>query len=117
MRGVVKEVDPKKIVLNDGTEVPYGLLVWSTGVGPSQFVKSLDLPKSPGGRYLSSSSTQFFADLVSNFLLLIILGNAGSGWMSGYRFLRWKMFLRSETLPDFLNRAEGLFCLRLPRLG
>ncbi|CAD6217766.1 unnamed protein product [Miscanthus lutarioriparius] len=33
-----------------GTRVPYGLLVWSTGVGPSEFVKSLDLPKSPGGR-------------------------------------------------------------------
>ncbi|KAJ6333600.1 hypothetical protein OIU77_009464 [Salix suchowensis] len=50
MRGVVKEVHPKNIVLNDGTNVPYGLLVWSTGVGPSQFVKSLDLPKAPGGR-------------------------------------------------------------------
>ena len=50
MRGVVKEVHPKKIVLNDGTDVPYGLLVWSTGVGPSNFVKSLHLPKSPGGR-------------------------------------------------------------------
>jgi NADH dehydrogenase FAD-containing subunit len=25
-------------------------LVWSTGVGPSEFVRSLDLPKSPGGR-------------------------------------------------------------------
>ncbi|PPD84176.1 hypothetical protein GOBAR_DD18887 [Gossypium barbadense] len=24
--------------------------VWSTGVGPSQFIKSLNLPKSPGGR-------------------------------------------------------------------
>ncbi|XP_057419976.1 internal alternative NAD(P)H-ubiquinone oxidoreductase A1, mitochondrial-like [Lotus japonicus] len=50
MRGIVKEVHPKKIVLSDGTEVPYGLLVWSTGVGPSEFVKSLNLPKSPGGR-------------------------------------------------------------------
>ncbi|XP_023543508.1 internal alternative NAD(P)H-ubiquinone oxidoreductase A1, mitochondrial-like [Cucurbita pepo subsp. pepo] len=50
MRGVVKEVLPEKIVLSDGTDVPYGLLVWSTGVGPSEFVKSLDLPKAPGGR-------------------------------------------------------------------
>lgn len=50
VRGVVKEVEPTKIVLSDGTSVPYGLLVWSTGVGPSEFVKSLDLPKSPGGR-------------------------------------------------------------------
>lgn len=50
MQGVVKEVLPDKILLSDGTDIPYGLLVWSTGVGPSQFVKSLDLPKAPGGR-------------------------------------------------------------------
>ncbi|KDP20905.1 hypothetical protein JCGZ_21376 [Jatropha curcas] len=49
-KGVVKEVHSRKLVLSDGTEVPYGLLVWSTGVGPSEFVKSLNLPKSPGGR-------------------------------------------------------------------
>lgn len=50
MHGVVKDVEPKKLILSDGTEVPYGLLVWSTGVGPSPFVKSLQIPKSPGGR-------------------------------------------------------------------
>lgn len=50
MRGIVKDVKPQKLVLDDGTEVPYGLLVWSTGVGPSPFVRSLDLPKAPGGR-------------------------------------------------------------------
>lgn len=50
VRGIVKDVHPQKIVLTDGTDVPYGLLVWSTGVGPSPFVQALDLPKSPGGR-------------------------------------------------------------------
>lgn len=50
VRGVVKEVHPNKIVLSDGSDVPYGLLVWSTGVGPSKLVKSLLLPKAPGGR-------------------------------------------------------------------
>ncbi|XP_008800154.1 internal alternative NAD(P)H-ubiquinone oxidoreductase A2, mitochondrial-like [Phoenix dactylifera] len=50
VRGVVKEVQSKNIILSDGTSVPYGLLVWSTGVGPSQFVKALNLPKAPGGR-------------------------------------------------------------------
>ncbi|KAJ7964203.1 Internal alternative NAD(P)H-ubiquinone oxidoreductase [Quillaja saponaria] len=50
VRGIVKDVEAQKILLNDGTEVPYGLLVWSTGVGPSPFVHSLELPKSPGGR-------------------------------------------------------------------
>ena len=46
----MKDVEEKKIILNDGTEVPYGLLVWSTGVGPSAIIQSLDLPKAPGGR-------------------------------------------------------------------
>ena len=46
----MKDVKEKTINLNDGTEVPYGLLVWSTGVGPSPIIRSLDLPKSPGGR-------------------------------------------------------------------
>ncbi|XP_020252678.1 internal alternative NAD(P)H-ubiquinone oxidoreductase A1, mitochondrial-like [Asparagus officinalis] len=50
VHGVVKDVEPHKIVLNDGTEVPYGLLVWSTGVGPSPFIRSLEFPKAPGGR-------------------------------------------------------------------
>ncbi|KAH9288983.1 hypothetical protein KI387_033100 [Taxus chinensis] len=50
VRGVVKDVQPDKLVLTDGSEVPYGLLVWSTGVGPTPFVKDLKLPKSPGGR-------------------------------------------------------------------
>lgn len=51
VRGIVKDVQPQKIILSDGTDIPYGLLVWSTGVGPSPFVKSLDIPKAPGGRY------------------------------------------------------------------
>ncbi|XP_059626459.1 internal alternative NAD(P)H-ubiquinone oxidoreductase A1, mitochondrial-like [Cornus florida] len=50
VRGIVKDVQPQKIILTDGTDVPYGLLVWSTGVGPSPFVSSLELPKAPGGR-------------------------------------------------------------------
>ena len=50
MQGVVKDVQPKEIILSDGSVVPYGLLVWSTGVGPSSFVKSLQLPKSRVGR-------------------------------------------------------------------
>ncbi|KAG2709156.1 hypothetical protein I3760_05G225600 [Carya illinoinensis] len=50
VRGIVKDVKAQKLILNDGTEVPYGLLVWSTGVGPSSLVNSLEFPKSPGGR-------------------------------------------------------------------
>ncbi|KAL2491798.1 putative anion transporter 5 [Abeliophyllum distichum] len=49
--GIVKDVQPQKIILSDGIDIPYGLLVWSIGVGPSPFVNSLDIPKAPVGRY------------------------------------------------------------------
>ncbi|KAF7833776.1 internal alternative NAD(P)H-ubiquinone oxidoreductase A1, mitochondrial-like [Senna tora] len=50
VRGIVKDVQAEKVILSDDTEVPYGLLVWSTGVGPSPLIQSLNLPKSHGGR-------------------------------------------------------------------
>ncbi|KAG0588080.1 hypothetical protein KC19_2G214500 [Ceratodon purpureus] len=51
VRGMVKHVDPEKLILSNGTEVPYGLLVWSTGVGPSKFMKKLEhFEKNKGGR-------------------------------------------------------------------
>eukprot|EP00494_Astrolonche_serrata_P004837 UN04852 len=50
VRGIVKDVQPDKLILDNGEEVPYGLLVRSTGVGASSFVKSLPFPKSHGGR-------------------------------------------------------------------
>ncbi|KAL8029588.1 hypothetical protein ABFX02_14G234200 [Erythranthe guttata] len=50
VRGIVKDVQPDKINLSDGTNIPYGVLVWSTGVGPSSFVNALEIPKAPGGR-------------------------------------------------------------------
>ncbi|KAL8479948.1 hypothetical protein ACS0TY_026768 [Phlomoides rotata] len=50
VRGIVKDVQSDKIILSDDTNIPYGVLVWSTGVGPSTFVNGLGIPKSPGGR-------------------------------------------------------------------
>lgn len=76
-QGIVKEVHNKKIVLSDGTDVPYGLLVWSTGVGPSEFVKSLNLPESPGGRYIFP--------IRSCPLLCIQFYNELTKWMYVYR--------------------------------
>ncbi|KAK6138216.1 hypothetical protein DH2020_028050 [Rehmannia glutinosa] len=50
VRGIVKDVQSEKIILSDDTDIPYGVLVWSTGVGPSPFVNDLEVPKAPGGR-------------------------------------------------------------------
>lgn len=50
VKGVVKEVREKEIELQDGSVLPYGLCIWSTGVGPTQFVLSLPFAKTPRGR-------------------------------------------------------------------
>eukprot|EP00026_Physarum_polycephalum_P007723 Phypoly_transcript_07788.p1 GENE.Phypoly_transcript_07788~~Phypoly_transcript_07788.p1 ORF type:complete len:439 (+),score=51.05 Phypoly_transcript_07788:166-1482(+) len=48
---LVKEVKEHEVVLSDGTLVPFGLLVWSTGVAPQAFIKELkSIPKESHGR-------------------------------------------------------------------
>merc|ERR1719182_593482 len=50
VKAQVKEVKEKTVVLNDGSEIEHGLLVWSTGVGPTPFITSLPFEKSRDGR-------------------------------------------------------------------
>eukprot|EP01133_Synstelium_polycarpum_P004223 gene4223-4923_t len=48
----VKEVHDGHVVLKDGKEVPFGLLVWSTGIGSTKFVESLAFDKDRVGRIM-----------------------------------------------------------------
>ena len=50
VKAQVKEVTETTVVLNDGSEIEHGLLVWSTGVGPTPFISSLPFAKSKDGR-------------------------------------------------------------------
>lgn len=50
---IVTRVEPSKVYLKDGTVIPFGLLVWSTGIGPTNFVRSLLFPKDRTGRILT----------------------------------------------------------------
>lgn len=49
-QGVVKNIDATAITLTDGTVLPYGLCIWSTGVGPTPFTTSLPFSKTRVGR-------------------------------------------------------------------
>lgn len=49
-QGVVKEVRPTEIELQDGGVLPYGLCIWSTGVGPTPFTLALPFAKTKVGR-------------------------------------------------------------------
>ncbi|EFN58862.1 hypothetical protein CHLNCDRAFT_140737 [Chlorella variabilis] len=50
VKGVVKEVTEGELELQDGSRIPFGLCVWSTGVGPTPFTVSLPFAKTPRGR-------------------------------------------------------------------
>ncbi|MBI2340574.1 MAG: FAD-dependent oxidoreductase [Deltaproteobacteria bacterium] len=52
---LVKEVREKEIVLQDGSTIPYGLCVWSTGIGPAPLIERLSFPKSVSRRLLVDS--------------------------------------------------------------
>jgi NADH:ubiquinone reductase (non-electrogenic) len=50
LKAVVKEVRKTEIELTNGQIIPFGLCVWSTGVGPTKFTLSLPFVKTPKGR-------------------------------------------------------------------
>ena len=47
---IVTRVEPDRVVLRDGSELAYGLLVWSTGIGPNTLVRSLPFEKDKNKR-------------------------------------------------------------------
>lgn len=47
---IVTRVESTEVHLKDGTSLPYGLLVWSTGIGPTSFVRSLPFEKEKNSR-------------------------------------------------------------------
>ena len=50
VKGVVKECRRTEIELTNGQIIPFGLCVWSTGVGPTPFTLSLPFAKTTKGR-------------------------------------------------------------------
>lgn len=50
VKGIVKEVRRTELELKSGAVIPYGLCVWSTGVGPTMFSLSLPFEKTMRGR-------------------------------------------------------------------
>ncbi|KAM1341552.1 hypothetical protein ACFX2F_005988 [Malus domestica] len=93
VRGIVKDVKDKKIILNDGTEVPYGLLVWSTGVAERQ------------GKYLAN--------------LLNKIGKAGGGRANAARDYKYKEPFVYKHLGSMatLGRYRALMDLRRSKAG
>ncbi|RZB70636.1 Internal alternative NAD(P)H-ubiquinone oxidoreductase A1, mitochondrial, partial [Glycine soja] len=77
MWGVVKMVHLKKIILSEGKKVPYGLLVWSTGVDDWLHVPSMEDAFSLG-------DCAGFLEHIGRLVLLALAQVAGeSKWRQG----------------------------------
>ncbi len=46
------KLEKNRAILNDGTEIPFGMVVWSTGLGPTIAVNNFNLPKDKTSRIL-----------------------------------------------------------------
>jgi NADH:ubiquinone reductase (non-electrogenic) len=53
LQSQVAKVEANEILLKDGSRVPYGMMVWSTGNTQTDFVKSLPFEKDSGSRLLT----------------------------------------------------------------
>ena len=47
---MVKELTPTEARLSNGEVLPFGVCVWSTGVGPTDFINNLPFAKTAKGR-------------------------------------------------------------------
>ena len=52
IEAIVTRVDKDAVHLKSGEIIPYGMLVWSTGIGPTSLVQSLPFSKDPNGRLI-----------------------------------------------------------------
>jgi NADH:ubiquinone reductase (non-electrogenic) len=52
----VKEVKPGGVLLSTNEEIPCGLVVWSTGIGPTNLAQKADLPRDKQGRLITDAA-------------------------------------------------------------
>ena len=69
VKGMVTEVLPNGVKLKDGTFLPCGLVVWSTGLAPREFTKKLDVAKNKQGQVNFRGVKKFFEPKMSQNLL------------------------------------------------
>lgn len=73
LQSQVARVEEKEILLADGSHVPYGMMVWSTGNTQTPFVKSLPFEKDRGSRLITD---EFFH--IKGFTNIYSLGDCAT---------------------------------------
>ncbi len=73
LKSQVERVEEKELILKDGSQVPYGMLVWSTGNTPNAFVNNLSFEKDRAGRVLTDEQLR-----VKGFPFIYALGDCAA---------------------------------------
>ena len=62
VKASVKEVRPNSVLLDDGTELPCGLVVWSTGLAPHTFTQNLQVQRNRAGQIETDEWLRILSD-------------------------------------------------------
>ena len=87
LQGVVSEVRPNKLLLKDGSHLNFGLCIWSTGVGPTDFIESLPFAKTNVGRLAVNSRMQV---LLQEGQVCAVPGPTRAGCCFSVRHVKWR---------------------------
>lgn len=112
----VVNVAEDRLMLHDGTEIPFGLMVWATGNAPTAFVKNLSLPKDGAGRLLVGADLRVKGEesIYAMGDCSVIEGGAlpATGQVAEQqgRYLAhaFRARLRGKTPPPFRYRPMGM---------
>ncbi len=97
----VVTVEAEHLVLKDGSRVPYGLLVWSTGNAPTQFVQSLPFEKDRTSRIVTDEQLR-----VKGFDYIFAVGDCAT--IENFPLLATAQVAQQggQYLARYLNRLE-----------
>lgn len=98
---MVKRVESGSLTLTDDSVVPFGLCIWSTGVGPTPFTLSLPFAKTKVGRIAVGAWQQLWQQQARHQL------SAGA--------VLWCAWQAGRCLPS-ARRLNNLALLLLPLL-
>ncbi|XP_059175957.1 uncharacterized protein LOC131955738 isoform X2 [Physella acuta] len=70
LQSTVIEVKPDSVKLKDGTLIPCALVVWSTGLAPRDFTKTLNLTKNKSGQIMTDRYLRVIGESTKNIFAI-----------------------------------------------
>ncbi len=99
----VREIRSNEAVLRDGTIIPFGLAIWSTGIGPTELAQESKLPKDEQARFRTDEYLR-----VNGFENIYALGDCAVVFNRNYPFTAQLAQQQGKYLAKSLNRrARG----------